>query len=276
MSPRPLCIVALVVGLAAPAHAHDFWIEPSSFSPRVGQAVGLTLREGEAFVGVSQPFVRFAFEDFSVSGPGGRHPVEGSTGDDPAGAVRLDRPGIHVVGYHSTRSFVQSGPARFAEFLRAEGLEHVLALREARGASGLDATELFSRCAKALVRVGPADGEGFDRRLGYPLELVPRRDPTALAPGQALPLELLLHDAPIAGVLVVAFPQDEPGARVSARTDDRGRVSLPLDRPARWLVKAVHLFELSPKHPRARWESLWASLTFELRGGVGPAPSAAP
>jgi hypothetical protein len=53
-----------------------------------------------------------------------------------------------------------------------------------------------------------------------------------------------------------------PGAKVSARTVG-GRASLVLDRPGLWLVKVVHMVP-APEGSGAEWESLWASLTFEL------------
>ena len=52
-----------------------------------------------------------------------------------------------------------------------------------------------------------------------------------------------------------------PARIVSARTDRMGRVRLPLDGAGMWLVKAVHVTRGS--RPRD-WNSLWASLTFEV------------
>ncbi|HEX5719080.1 MAG TPA: DUF4198 domain-containing protein, partial [Thermoanaerobaculia bacterium] len=104
---------------------------------------------------------------------------------------------------------------------------------------------------------------GYDRELGLELELIPERDPYALKPGEALPVRLLYRGKPLDGALVVAIAP--PDARVSARTAG-GRVSLALDRPGLWLIKAVHMIP-APEGSGAEWESLWASLTFEL-----PAP----
>jgi hypothetical protein len=60
-----------------------------------------------------------------------------------------------------------------------------------------------------------------------------------------------------------------PDDKVSVRTVG-GRASLVLDRPGLWLVKAVHMVP-APEGSGAEWESLWASLTFEL-----PAPVPGP
>ena len=41
----------LIIFVAATARAHDFWIEPSTFHPQVGDAVTASLRVGENFAG---------------------------------------------------------------------------------------------------------------------------------------------------------------------------------------------------------------------------------
>jgi uncharacterized GH25 family protein len=78
-----------------------------------------------------------------------------------------------------------------------------------------------------------------------------------------LPVRLTYGGAPLSGALVVALSRDAPGSRLSARTDGEGRVSLVLTRSGAWLVKAVHMVP-APAESGADWESLWASLTFEV------------
>lgn len=257
------------------ALAHDFWIEPATFSPATGTSLPVTLRVGEDFNGTSQPFVPDWFVDFSVSSSSGREPVKGFVGDDPAATLALKTPGLRLIGYHSTRAFVDLEAGRFDKYLQAEGLEWVREQRRQRGQDNANGREYYSRCAKSLVSAndgrGAGDGKGFDQVLGYPLELIPRANPYALAPGQRLPLLLTWEGKPLAGVLVIAFTADQPAKRFQARTGRDGTVTLPLDRAGRWLVKAVHMIEVPDTDPAADWESFWASLTFELAGKT-PAP----
>lgn len=248
------------------ALAHDFWIEPAAFRPAVGTSLPVTLRVGEDFNGTSQPFVPDWFVDFSVSSPTGRKPVQGFVGDDPAATLALKTPGLRLIGYHSTRAFVDLEAARFDTYLEKEGLERVRDLRRKRGQSAVNGREYYSRCAKSLVSSGGAPGPGFERELGYPLELIPRADPYALSPGKKLPIALHWQGKPLAGVLVIAFTADQPAKRFQGRTGRDGRITLPLDRAGRWLVKAVHMIEVPDSDPAADWESFWASLTFEVRG----------
>jgi len=249
---------------ATPSVAHDFWIEPASFRAAVGGSLPVTLRVGEDFNGTSQPFVPDWFVDFSVSSSAGREPVQGFVGDDPAATLALKAPGLRLIGYHSTRAFVDLEAGRFDKYLQAEGLERIRELRRRRGEENTNGREYYSRCAKSLVNVGDGSGAGFDRVLGYPLELIPRTNPYSLAPGKPLPIVLRYQGKPLAGVLVIAFTADQPAQRFQARTGADGLVTLPLDRAGRWLVKAVHMVEVPDTDPAADWESFWASLTFSV------------
>lgn len=253
---------ALGLLLALPAAGHDFWIEPAQFRPALDEPVAVVLRVGEDFVGESQPYDPATIVDFSVSGPDGRHTVQSEPGADPAGVMTPTSPGLYLLGFHNTRSFVDLEPPRFLAYLEQEGLEHVARLREARGESEKNGREFYSRSAKALVQAGGQPGDGHDRVLGYPVELIPLANPYVLKPGAALPVEFRYRNQPVANVLVVAFTAEAPGNKFSARTDADGRVSVPLAADGTWIVKAVHIDELPPEETRAEWESFWATLTF--------------
>ncbi len=193
----------------------------------------------------------------------GMHDVPGRAGIDPAGTLRAGANGFEVVGYRSRPTHVELPAARFDDYLRAEGLDTALAARAQQGAAAGAGREAFSRCAKAVLRVGAGGrAEGFDRRLGLPLEIVPEDDPTA-GDAEGWTTFLLLHrGAPLAGARVAAIPAADPQRGRAARTGVDGRVRLPIDRPGPWLVKAVHMTP-APPGSVADWESLWATLTFE-------------
>ncbi len=267
---RTRLVAVLVVSLcaalfAARLYAHDFWIEPTRFEAQPGDRVPLILRVGVDLAGDRLPYINDWFSDYRVVAPSGPRPITGLLGDDPAGSFEALEPGVHLIGYRSTRDFVEMEPKKFRSYLEEEGLEHVIALRAERGTSERPAREYYSRCAKSLVAVGdPVKGSAFSTILGYTLELVPERNPYGLAPGDSLPLRLLYRGEPIAGVLVQAFAATAPASKVTARTDGDGRVQLRLDRPDLWLVKAVHIIETRADVEGADWESFWASLTFRL------------
>lgn len=255
--------LALLLTAAAPASAHDFWLEPTTFAPAAAQVVGIRARVGQGLIGDAVPRDPALIEAFVVEDDRGRRPVVGRDGADPAGLVRLDTPGFTVVGYISTPSRVELSAATFNAYLRDEGLDAVAALRARSGATDLPARELFSRCAKTFLLSGTADRRQHDRVLGCPVELVAERNPYALGTDGLLPVRLTDRGRPLPGALVVAFNRRNPGEVQRVRTDGDGRAVVHVGGGGLWLVKAVHMVA-APTGSGADWASYWASLTFNL------------
>jgi hypothetical protein len=271
---RPaLAALVLAAGSAGSAAAHDFWIEPSSFTPRAGDEVAIGLNVGENLAGEPVPRRPGRIARFVVAGPDGERPVPGEDGKDPAGRIRIEAPGLHVVGYRSLTTRIDLDAAKFEAYLAEEGLESIVERRAGRGESGKPGREIYSRCAKALILAGPRPGPGdpgpapeppADRALGFTLELVAERSPYGLDASRELPVRILHEGKPLAGALVVALSREAPLRKQKHRSDAEGRAVLEIDRPGLWLVKAVHMVP-APPASGADWESLWASLTFEAR-----------
>lgn len=257
--PKAASFTLLGLLAASVVSAHDFWIEPSSFRPAAGERVAVRLRVGEGLKGDPVPRNPGRIERFAAVGPAGETEVMGIAGSDPAGWVAPAGPGSHWLVFDSNHASVEQTGPKFDAYLGEEGLERI---RDLRKAGEGPVKEIYSRCAKSLLRVGEGSS-GYDRELGLELELVPEKDPYSLKPGEALPVRLLYRGKPLDGALVIgmASPGASP-ARVSARTAG-GRASLVLDRPGLWLIKTVHMVP-APEGSGAEWESLWASLTFEL------------
>jgi len=261
---KPFGLALLVAALAAPAvRAHDFWIEPSTFTPAPGQRVAVRLRVGQDLRGDPVPRDPKLLKRFVSAGPSGDALVPGVPNTEPAGFAAFEAPGLYTVVYDSGRDPVELDAAKFEDYLKLEGLETISAVRARRGQSALGAKEVFSRCAKSLVTVAGGKGAGWDRIFGQRLELVAEKNPYTLSGGGELPVRLLYEGKPLAGALVVAFQKDRVDTKVTARSDAKGRVRLALDRPGFWLVKAVHMIP-APAETGADWESFWASLTFEV------------
>jgi uncharacterized GH25 family protein len=263
-----LTLLAGMVALAQPATAHDFWIEPGSHTPALGEAVSVRLRVGEHFRGdpvprpAPQGLHRFVLAD-TRGGPAAS--VPGRPGAEPAGQVRLPQPGRYVIGHHGKPIAIELPAEVFNPYLKEEGLDAVIQARAARGQTDTPGREIYSRHAKSLLKVGRAadsDGAPPDRVLGFVLELVVEAWPLASS-GSALLVRLLLDGQPLAGALVMALRHDAPSRRLEQRSDADGRVQLALDGAGPWLVKAVHM-RAAPADSGADWESLWASLTLQV------------
>ena len=256
--------IALLIGLAAApaARAHDFWIEPSAYTPAPGQRVTVRLRVADHFPGDPFPRNKARIERFAVLGGGSETDIPGVEGSDPAGYLVAGKPGIYQIVYDSNHASIELAGEKFEQHLAEQGLERISEARRRAGRSAAPAKEIYSRSVKALVAVGGGGGDGYARPAGLPLELIPEKDPFLLAPGSELPVRLLFQGKPLAGVRVEARNPRKAGETVAGRTDREGRIRLRLASGGPWLVKAVYMIPAT-KESGADWESFWASLTFE-------------
>lgn len=261
-----LHVATLLALAAAPLPAHDFWIEPSTFTPEVGDRVALGLRVGDEPPGEALPRDPAHLLEFWARAPDGRRvEVRGVDGVDPAGILAVDAPGAWTVGYRSAETPVELPADRFEAYLREEGLEWAIERRAGSGRSGDRGRELFSRSVKTLIAAGAppseAAGAAWSRPLGLPFELVPVGPPCPTDAAGSVTFRALAAGQPLAGILVDARSDDPESRKVQGTTDREGRVVLPLDGAGSWLVAAVRLEEL-PAGGAADWRSTWTSLVF--------------
>ncbi len=253
-----LIVAALLAAL--PARAHDFWIEPSRFKPQPGAIVAVHLWVGQDFTGDPVPRQSNDIEQFFVRQNGADADIGGANSIDPAGLFRKDGEATAVIGYRSRGSDIELPAAKFDDYLRQYGLGTIVAERARRGEAQKPGRERFFRYAKALL-TGAAASPAATQALGFAYEIVPGDDPTA----NAGPLRgrILYDGKPLAGALVEALWRDDPSIRLSMRSDAQGAFVFALPRPGVWLVKSVHMVRAGffASHD---WDSLWASLTFEV------------
>jgi len=175
---------------------------------------------------------------------------------------------VHVLGYRSKPSSVELEPAKFESYLKEKGLEKIIAGRAASGRSAEPGREMFSRCAKSIIRVGGGDeSKGFDRVLGYTLELVADNDPTALKSGEPFRAHLLHESKPCVNALVMVKSLDDAKTVLNVRTDNEGKLSIALPKAGKWMLTAVEMVTtpsaVEVNGIKPEFESLWASLSFQ-------------
>ena len=257
-------ILALVL-FAAPARAHEFWIDPAAALPATGGQIRTNFRVGQNFVGDPYPYLSSRSNFLRVFVRGKTSGIPGNEGDMPAVAIDAPDPGLNVIAYYGKPTLVTfEDPAIFATYLESEGLNWVAAAHSARGLPPSGFTEAFSRTVKSLVQVGPITPADKDVETGLPFEMVAEENPYGLAAGSgSLPVRLLWQGKPAADTQIAIFQDRGSVVRSVLRTDPEGRAIIPITGGGRFLLNAVHVREALPTLDAA-WESHWASLTFEL------------
>ena len=243
--------------------AHEFWIDPVQYTPKVGASVPIVFRIGIDFQGDTYPFVRSLGRRFTLTDRLGERAIKTLDGDDPAAEIKFSSPGLAVVAHERVpEEVIFATFEKFQENLMIEGLEPIIDKHRSTGRPMSNIRELYSRCAKSLISVG--NGAGADKLVGMPLELVSEKNPYLLGGATELPIRLYAQGKPISGVLVKSFNRNDPKSPRLMRTDAEGRVIVDVSLAGEYLVSAVQMVEPKPGDD-ADWVSYWASLTFAKR-----------
>ena len=266
---RILALLSLL--LAAPAAAHEFWIEPLDYQVDPDEQIVGHLVNGQEFAGVQLAYVPARFVNFvQVSADGDFARVESPVGTFPGLQVAPLGEGLAVIAYQSAIATVDYEElAKFASFAEHKDFAGWDEAHAARGLPETGILEIYSRFAKTLVAVG--DGEGSDRRLGMETELValdnPYTDPVA---DTGMRVQAFYRNDVRADAQIELFEKAPDGTVEITyhRTDDEGIATLPVKPGHSYLVDAVVLREPSQENKArgAHWETLWASLTFAVPG----------
>ncbi|MGB0412139.1 MAG: DUF4198 domain-containing protein [Pikeienuella sp.] len=259
-------VMTLAAGALAvvPAHAHEFWLEPTDYSVAVGEEIIADLKNGEAFKGGKYPFIDEYFTTFDVITRKGAKPVPGRRGDYPALTMKAETGGLHVFAYASTANdLAYSKFEKFESFVTGKDMAWVLDAHKERGLPTEKVREDYFRYAKSLVKVG--SGAGRDTLVGFPIELVAELNPYTT---DADPRFRLYRDRkPMADFEVQVWniaPETGEVTESKYRTDATGRVTIPRGEGGEFLLNAVQIVEPDAAQTArgVDWISIWGTTTY--------------
>ena len=265
---KPLFVLFVLGCVQLSASAHEFWLTPQPAAPAVKVPTTVTLHIGEYFegdqIGLTASHAaairlhsRMGVEDLGKQVP--------ATGMQPGIKLSFERPGTHMLTYESHPSQIVLSADKFHAYLHDEGLDTIIARREADGTATKPGRERFRRSAKLLLRVGDKSDDTFAARTQQRIEITPTADPLAASVGEPLRFKLRFDGRPLAGVLLKAW--HKRGAQtlmIRSVADAAGQVTLELPFSGRWLLNVVHMEPVADSS-EIDWDSFWGSLAFDLR-----------
>ena len=252
----------------ASAGAHDFWIQPQQYWLQSTGTTSLTLEVGHGPYRQRSPIPLSRIKRFEALAPNGaRQDLRGRS------EIELDEPGTHVLVLETDDLAQSHLPAiRFNDYLRSEGLTPALKERARTRRTDTDGSESYSRRAKTLVHVGPADAAVARQAiqpLGLPLEIVPEISPYAEPRPARLPVRVLFEGQPLPGATVKLTQLEHDDAPFETHlTDPAGRAVFDMPTHGSWLLNVVWT-RVAPKSSDSDFETVFSSLSFGF-SAVGP------
>lgn len=95
--------------------------------------------------------------------------------------------------------------------------------------------------AKAILVAGQPD-IFYRHPAGLAFEITPRTDPAQAHSGDSLMIDLVLHNAPAAGVQIEisSVTTEGPHTKIAGLTDRAGRIAIPIEGTGRYRLRAAH------------------------------------
>lgn len=270
---RKVCwLLAGLCCLAAPAWAHDFWLQPGRFWTSVGAVTPMTIQLGHGADRETWPLRLERIVLFRSIGPGGVADRRAELRAGPAPQqLGFAAPGTHVLALQTNYSQSDLPALRFNDYLKEEGLRPAQQLRQRTRTTDKPGREIYSRRVKTLVQVGPA-GAGpqphVTRPLGLSLEIVPELNPYAPRRGKALPVRVFYEGRPLAGATVKLTNLDDDAKPVAkVLTNAAGRAVLDVPARGAWLLNVVWTKPLAGDR-RGDFDTTFSSLAFGYPPGA--------
>ena len=262
-----ICIAVLML-MASPLTAHEFWIEPARYQIAAGDTIVANLRNGEEFNGSGQPYVESTTNRFDMLLAGDAMPIKARVGDDPAINVVTKEPGLAILVHEkkvTTLRYTQW--EKFQKFADHKAFDSIKQRHQSRGLPDTGFKEAYSRYSKSLVAIG--NGTGHDQQVELEVELVALNNPYTDDTVNGLKVAAFYQGNPVPHTQIELFEKDPDGkVKISLhKTNDKGEVLLPVKPQRSYLADMVILREPSAevaKKLSVVWETLWASLTFSV------------
>lgn len=250
-------VILCLMLFALRAVAHDMWI----VSGVPGAEQKICARIGETFPGTVNAPTADRVVSFQFHTAQAAQKLEGSFADKQFCAALPSSSGIAEMIVHPRLNQIDA--KRFGEFVRMEGLDHVVKSQGSTSSAAAPVRYLYSRYSKAII--GRPNTQQMMKPLGHVLEIVPQSDPAAVQAGGVLSVLVLFQGKPLPNAQVAAVHEGASGESghfpVTTRTNDRGIAELRLTRGGLWYARLIHT--LPANDPEFQWHHFFSTLTFQ-------------
>jgi len=248
--------------------SHDLFIKADSFFLKENQEQTLYLLNG-TFETSENTVARERMVDARMIGGGKNIPLEANQWFDKDSITFLNLQtydaGTYLIGVSIKPKMIELAAEAFNKYLNHDGILDILALRKKENQLDNSAKEKYSKHVKAILQVGEQRTDDFKQALDYPIEFIPLENPYLLKAGEEITVQLLLKGKPLTNQLVYFggdFTKWNHSTDIMSRTNTEGKVKVKLPKGKSYF-RTIYMIESEEKE--IDYESLWATLTFEIK-----------
>ena len=245
------------------AGAHEFWLQPSRFLFTVGEKLLVSFLVGENFMGEPWDLRKHRIEKLELHQLTKSRDLADSVKEGAKDnlQITLREEGTHMLLMQSNNAFAEMEGEKFNAYLKEDGLDEVLDHRQRTNTLSTSAKESYARYSKLLIQVGDKKDDTYKKVAGFPVEIIPEKNPYALKIGDVIRFKILFQGKPSFGTKVRVWNRFDNRTTVqNIYTEKDGTMETRLSGKGPWMVSVVKM--IPSKQVGSDWQSYWGSLVF--------------
>ena len=262
---RKIGVLLMLLTVTVIGMSHEFWLQPKKYRYKVGEEMNVDFMVGESFTGEFWDLKRHKVEKLEIHTLAAKKDLikEVKSTEGKNLSYKFLQTGTHLLVMQSDAAYIELEAEKFNDYLKEDGLDYIL--DERKNSSELDkpSKENYTRFTKLLIQSGDKIDNTFKKKTGLRLEIIPDKNPYALASGDYLQCQVLFEGKPCAHALVKVW--SHIGNKVFLQniyTENDGTIKFPISNKGPWMVSSVRM--IHSETDASIYHSLWASLVFGI------------
>jgi hypothetical protein len=169
--------------------------------------------------------------------------------------------GTYLVGVRSIPAMIELSADSINAYAKDNDLEDVKYARISKQQLEKGAKVMASWYAGVLLQAGATPDETFRKGSGYPLEIVPEKNPYGMKAGEKIRFTILWNGKPLFGArVIVRITADNNTGIQHIYSGKDGVIEVPLGSTGTWVVNVAKM--VPSRNPDADWQAYQSSLSF--------------
>jgi uncharacterized GH25 family protein len=224
--------------------AQELWLRPDQYFYEPNEVARIELLEGRDFIGASAAFLRDDLIALNVFHRNIQNDIRRkfTEGEKAFFTVDLSGEGNYQAVFESRPSKIEMSREDFADLVRQYGLEESADTAQTNGNDTVSLS--FRRYIKCYVRVGKQVDRRPEKVLGYPIEVLPDKNPLTLKRGDRITFTVLKNGKPAFGVRVKIWNRWNNRTTIQhIYSQQDGTVSTTISSPGDWMVSVMNVMK---------------------------------
>lgn len=270
---QSILLVFTVIGCMHETHAHELFLKTDNYQPPSNSHQVIKVLNG-TFYSSADPVSRSRINDVTIIG-NDRRKVRLTSQNWSSDATtsflqyQTGDAGTRVIAMSTKENVLTKPRDMHIAHLKQAGNQDLV--DEFMNSRAQDATERYSKHARAIVQVGNEFTDHYSERLKDRIEIIPAQNPYELHPGDRLSFQVLYKGKPAVNQYVRASYEEKDNSqtggasqknKLDMRTDGDGRAMLKIISEGAYYISTIYIEKAND--PDVDYESNWATLTFAI------------